>query len=340
MIEIMSSVAMAVLTSVALSPSDVKAGDAQVTLYSRTHLERIEPLIKNFEKETGIKVNFVFEEEIDDRLIIEGENSPADVLLTTEIGRINKFSKMKLVQPIKSKAVDKNVPAIYRAKSKEWYAISLRARAVFTSKERVGALPADFNYLDLAKPEYKGKVCMREGKHASNQSLIASLIEHYGEGKTKEFLKGLKANLVQKPAGKDRQQIKLINDGKCDYALAGSNFSGRMLSNPVQKKWAESAVVNFPNGENGVHMNITAVALAKYAPNKANALKFIEYLTSERGQAQYAELNYEYPVKSGLSASDFVQSLGKITLDQTDLNVLLRYNRRALELLKEVKFDN
>lgn len=328
------------LTASALATSTHALASNEVNVYSYRQPYLIEPMLKEFEKETGTKVNVIFANKgLEERVKQEGELSPADVLLTVDISRVMKIVNSGVSQPISSAVLEKNIPAQYRDSQGAWFGLTKRARAIYTSKDRVGKLPAGFDYLDLAKPEYKGKVCVRSGKNAYNVSLFASMIAHYGEETTKKFLEGLKANLAQKPQGGDRDQVKAIKEGICDYSLGNSYYYGKMLDDEKQREWAESAIINFPMGKFGTHLNISGVTLAKYAPNKENAIKLIEYLSSDKAQALYAELNHEYPVKEGVEPSKLVKGWGTFTPDTLKLEEIATYYDKALKLVDEVKFD-
>ncbi|PIE46416.1 MAG: ABC transporter substrate-binding protein [Gammaproteobacteria bacterium] len=215
---------------------------------------------------------------------------------------------MGLLQPLSSKTIDENIPANLRGK--DWIALTTRARAVYSSKKRVGRLPASFDYLDLAKPEWKGRICTRPGAHPYNLSLIASIIANHGKEAAKTWLEGLKANLARKPQGSDRAQVKAIKEGICDLSLGNSYYFGKMITNekkPEQKDWANSVFINFPNQEStGTHINISGAGLAKYAPHKDEAMKLINFLTGDTAQKMYAEVNFEYPVKKGVRRSNVI----------------------------------
>lgn len=331
--------ALALALSAVVSTTAVAANEVNVYSYRQPYL--IEPMLKAFEQETGIKVNVIFADKgLVKRVIEEGELSPADVLLTVDISRVMEIVKAGLAQPVQSELLEKNIPAQYRDSADQWFALTTRARAIYTSKDRVGQLPADFTYYDLAKPELKGKVCVRSGKNAYNVSLVASMIAHDGEEKARAFLQGLKANLAQKPQGGDREQVKAIKEGICDYSLGNSYYFGKMLDDEKQRSWAEAVYINFPNQkEKGTHVNISGVAIAKYAPNKANAVKLVEYLSGDKAQQLYAEKNHEYPVKENVPASKLVQSWGSFTADKIPLEKVAENYDKALKLIDEVKFD-
>ncbi|TDQ56409.1 iron(III) transport system substrate-binding protein [Mesocricetibacter intestinalis] len=333
------------ITALATTLSALIGGQAlaaeSVNVYSYRQPYLIEPMLKNFEKETGIKVNVIFADKgLVERVKREGELSPADVLLTVDIKRVMEIVNAGLAQPIDSAVLRENIPSQYRDSQNQWFALTTRARAIYTSKERVGKLPADFTYYDLAKPELKGKVCVRSGKNAYNVSLIASMIAHDGEAKAKEFLQGLKANLAQKPQGGDRDQVKAVKEGVCDYALGNSYYLGKMLEDDKQHSWAQAVHINFPNQNlQGTHVNISGIAIAKYAPNKQNAIKLAEYLSADKAQHQYAELNHEYPVKTGVAPSELVRSWGEFKADKVPLEKIAQNYDKALKLIDEVKFD-
>ena len=333
---------MLTLSALALStlaPSVMAAEEVNVYSYRQPFL--IEPMFNEFTKETGIKVNVKFAKEgIAEKLAQEGEYSPADIVLTSEFSRLFELSDKKLTQPVNSSVIDENIPAQYRDSNDEWFALTIRTRSVYSSRDRVGKLGDDFNYLDLAKPEYKGKICTRSGKHPYNIALVASMVANYGEAETKTWLEGLKANLARKPQGNDRDQVRAIKEGLCDLSLGNSYYLGKMLQDKEQKTWAESVYINFP-GQNaqGTHVNVSGMAMAKYAPNRDNALKLMEFLTGETAQHMYAEVNFEYPVKPGVKRSELVASWGDFKSDSLPLEEIADNHTVAIKLLDEVKFD-
>lgn len=331
--------ASAILLGLAAPQAAMAAEEVNVYSYRQPFL--VEPMFKEFTAETGIKVNVKFAKEgLAEKLQQEGEYSPADVLLTTDISRLVELADKKLVQPVDSKVIEQNVPAQFRDNEDEWFALTMRARNVYSSRDRVGKLPAEFDYKDLAKPEWKGKICTRSGKHPYNISLVSSMIAHYGEAETKTWLEGVKANLARKPQGNDRAQVKAVKEGLCDLAIGNSYYLGNMLNDESQKAWAESVYINFPGQQaNGTHVNVSGMAMAKYAPNKANAQKLMEFLTGDKAQHMYAEVNYEYPVKEGVARSELVASWGDFKSDTLSLEKVAEYHTAAIKLMDEVKFD-
>lgn len=331
--------ALSAIACSVLAPSVMAAEEVNVYSYRQPFL--IEPMFKEFTQETGIKVNVKFAKEgIAEKLAQEGEYSPADVILTSEFSRLFELSDKGLTQPVNSRVIDENIPAQYRDSSEEWFALTVRTRSVYSSRDRVGKLGDDFDYLDLAKPEYKGKICTRSGKHPYNIALVAAMIANHGEAQTKTWLEGLKANLARKPQGNDRDQVRAIKEGLCDLSLGNSYYLGKMLEDKEQKSWAESVYINFP-GQNvqGTHVNVSGMAMAKYAPNRDNAVKLMEFLTGETAQHMYAEVNYEYPVKPGVERSKLVASWGEFKSDSLPLEQIADNHAAAIKLLDEVKFD-
>ncbi|BCV44000.1 Fe(3+) ABC transporter substrate-binding protein [Shewanella algae] len=315
------------------------AAAGEVTVYSYRQEFLVKPILDDFSQATGVKVNFVFAKDgIADRLAREGRLSPADLVLTSDFSRLQELVDKQLVKQVESDTLKQNIPAQYRDPEGNWYALTMRVRNLYSSKERLG--PLAINYEDLADARYKGKVCMRSGKHPYNIALVASMIAHHGEADAKSWLQGLKSNLARKPQGNDRAQVQAVKEGLCDIAIGNSYYYGKMLQDPKQRPWAEAAVINFPNQENrGAHINVSGMALAKHAPNSADALKLMEYLSSDAAQQSYAEVNMEYPVKVDVPVSELVASWGDFKADDLPVYKLAEHHQAALRLLDEVKFD-
>lgn len=323
-----------------LTISSFAAAADEVNVYSFRQPFLIEPIMKKFTAETGIKVNILFAKDgLIERVKREGELSPADLVLTTDISRLMKLTNESLTQPVDSKVLSENIPSQYRDPNQHWFALTTRVRNIYSSSERIGPTP-NISYQDLASPEFKGKICTRSGKHAYNVSLVASVIAHEGQANAKVWLEGLKANLARKPQGNDRAQVKAVKDGLCDYALGNNYYLGKMLADPKQVSWAEAVNINFPNQQTtGSHVNVSGVVLAKYAPNKENAVKLMEFLSDDLAQQIYAEVNYEYPVKESVQPSKLVASWGTFKADMLPLSEIAKQHEAAVKLLDEVKFD-
>ncbi|MFC1237045.1 Fe(3+) ABC transporter substrate-binding protein [Vibrio sp. F74] len=330
---------LSVLVLVSISSPTFAAEEVNVYSYRQPFL--VEPMFNEFTKETGIKVNVKFAKKgLAEKLQQEGEYSPADVILTTDISRLAELVEKDVVQPVQNDVIEQNVPAQYRDSKDEWFALTLRSRNVYSSRDRVGKLGAEFDYADLANPEYKGKICTRSGKHAYNVSLVSAMIAHKGEAETKTWLEGVKANLARKPQGNDRGQVKAIKEGLCDVSLGNSYYLGKMVNDKEQKAWADAVYINYPNqNTTGTHVNVSGMAMAKYSPNKENAVKLMEFLTGDIAQKMYAEVNFEYPVKEGVKRSELVASWGDFKADDLALEEIAANHSKAVKLLDEVKFD-
>ncbi len=310
-----------------------------VTVYSYRQPFLVEPMLERFTEETGIQTQVVFAQTgLEERLKREGRLSPADLVLTTDISRLATLVEMGLSQPVESEVLNRNIPSQYRAPDNQWFALTLRARNVYTPKDRLG--PVALSYEDLAKPEFAGKICMRSGKNAYNVALIASMIAHHGEAGAKTWLEGVKANLARKPQGNDRAQIKAVAEGVCDYAIGNSYYYGAMLKDPQQRPFAEQVVINFPNqADRGTHINVSGAVVAKHAKNFEGAKALLEFLTQPEAQSVYAELNAEYPVNPAVAPSQMVASWGQFKADPLPVYQLSVYHAAAMKLLDEVRFD-
>ncbi|HJZ42142.1 MAG TPA: Fe(3+) ABC transporter substrate-binding protein [Hyphomicrobiaceae bacterium] len=315
----------------------------EVNIYSYREPQLIDPLLKAFTEKTGIKPNVVYAAAgLNERLAAEGQNSPADLLFTVDAGRLSEAKDAGLTQPVDSAALERSVPAQVRDPGKHWFGLTMRSRVVYASKERVKQ--DAITYEELADPKWKGKICVRSGQHVYNTSLIATIIAHKGEAAAEQWLKGLKANLAHKPAGGDREQARDIASGKCDLALGNTYYMALMTKNeknPEQKDWAKAVKLIFPNAnDRGSHVNISGMALAKHAPNKANALKLMEFLASDEAQKIYANANNEYPVNPKVAPSETVQSFGMLKPDALPLENIAKYRKKASELVDKVGFDS
>jgi iron(III) transport system substrate-binding protein len=317
------------------------AQSGEVNVYTYRESKLIQPLFDAFTKDTGIKVNVISASSgLEQRIKTEGSNSPADVLLTVDIARIEEAVRAGISQPIKSDVLDKAVAPQYRDPEGHWYGISMRARVVYASKERVPQ--SAISYEELADPKWKGKVCIRSGQYIYNNALFAAFIAHHGEAKTEEWLKGLKANLAQKPSGGDREVARDIAAGKCDIGVGNTYYWALMLNKEADRKpWAEATKVILPTFQGGgTHVNLSAVVLARYAPNKANAMKLIEWLAGDPAQHMYADMNYEYPVRPGIEINPTIAGYGKLDADKIPLSKIADHKKAAANLVDKVGFDN
>ena len=329
------------LALVAAGPA-VATPQGEVNIYSYREPQLIDPLLKFFTEKTGIKANVVFASAgLNERLAAEGQNSPADLLFTVDAGRLSEAKDAGLTQPVDDAALKGAIPQQFRDPANHWFGLTMRSRVVYASKDRVKQ--DTITYEELADPKWKGKICIRSGQHVYNTSLIATIIAHKGEEFAEAWLKGVKANLAQRPAGGDREQARDIHSGKCDIALGNTYYMALMArneKNPEQKEWGNAIKPLFPNAnDRGSHVNISGMAMAKHAPNKANAVKLMEFLSSEQAQKIYATANNEYPVNSKVEPSDIVKSWGRLKPDALPLENIAKYRKKASELVDKVQFD-
>jgi iron(III) transport system substrate-binding protein len=307
---------------------------SEVNVYSHRHYDTDKQLYKMFEEKTGIKVNVVNADAnaLIKRLESEGEKSPADVLITVDAGRLYQAKSKELIQPIESKYLMEVVPENMRDEDNKWFALTKRVRAFI--------VPIDSNieiktYEDLIKPEYKKMIMVRSSNHVYNQSMLAAVIAHYGEEYALKWAQGVVENMARKPRGNDRYQVKAVANGIGKIAIANTYYVGKMIDN---KDIAESEAVKkvkiiFPKFENGgTHINVSGAGVAKYAPNKENAIKFIEFLLSPEAQDLFANGNFEYPVAKGVKKNDVVSSWGTFEDDNISINTMGKYNINAVKI--------
>jgi len=313
----------------------------EINVYSYRQPELLKPLTDAFEAETGIKTNVLFAKNgLVDRLSSEGQNSPADVLLTVDVGRLDAMKNANIWQAIPAELTS-GIPAEFVDTDGAWVALSMRARVFYVSKERVEETA--MSYADLADPKWQGRVCTRSGQHSYTIGLVASQIANNGVEATKAWLEGVRDNLARKPTGNDRAQVKAIYSGECDIAIGNTYYMGQMVTNeqePEQKDWAASVRLIYPDADQSkTHVNISGVGLAKNAPNLENAKKFIAFLLSEEAQSIYAGTNFEFPVVPGVPASELVASWGELKADSLPLVDIAHKRDAASKLVDEVKFD-
>ncbi|MGI9349931.1 MAG: Fe(3+) ABC transporter substrate-binding protein [Rhizobiaceae bacterium] len=321
----------------------INASAESVNIYSYRQPDLIAPLLDAFTKETGIKTQVQFlKKGMIEKLEAEGQNSPADIILTTDIGRLSGIADKELTQAVTNETINANIPDSFREPTGQWFGLTTRGRVVYASRDRVDQ--NEITYEEMADPKWKGRVCTRSGQHAYNVALIASMIANKGSEFTEEWLTGLKNNLARKPDGNDRAQAKGIYSGECDLGIGNTYYVGLMQNNeknPEQKEWAKSIKILFPNSQGrGTHVNLSGMALAKHAPNKDTAIKLMEFLSSAKAQEIYAEQVYEYPVMPGGKLSDTVAGFGDMKADKLSLDKIAKLRKEASRLVDKVGYDN
>lgn len=317
----------------------------EVNIYTTREPGLIQPLLDAYTEKTGVKVNTIFVKEgLAERVAAEGANSPADVMMTVDFGNLIDLVDKGLGQPVKSSALEAAIPANLRDADGRWFALSMRARVAYVSKERLGDLKA-LTYEDLADPKWKGRICIRSGQHPYNTSLLAAVIAKDGSEAAKAWLTGLKANLARKPSGGDREGARDVLAGICDVAVGNSYYVGLMRSGkggPDQQKWGDAINVVLPTFAKGggTHVNVSGAVVAKNAPNKDEAVKLLEFLVSDEAQGLYAKANFEYPVKAGAPLDPILASFGPLKVDEHPLADISKNRKAASALVDEVGFDN
>jgi len=329
------------LTGAALFSAQALA--AEVNVYTTREPGLILPLLDAYTQKTGVKVNTVLVKDgLLERVRAEGDKSPADILMTVDIGNVLDLVDAGVTQAVDSSTLKSVIPAHLRGANDHWFALSMRARVLYVAKELD---VKTFTYEELADPKWKGKVCIRSGQHAYNTALTAAMIAHDGLEATKQWLRGVKANLGRKATGGDRDVARDILGGICDIGIANSYYVGRMRNAEAgsdARKWGDAINVVLPTFAKGggTHVNVSGASVAKHAPNRDEAVKLLEYLVSEDEQHLYARANYEYPVRAGVQLDPVIASFGTLQTDALRLTEINKYRKDASRLVDKVGFDN
>lgn len=314
-----------------------------LNLYSARHYQTDEALYENFTKQTGIKLNRIElgDEPLLQRLKSEGANSPADVILLVDAARLWRAQIDGLFQPVQSKTLESAIPASLRANDGSWFGFSTRARVVVYNKASVKAEDVD-TYEELADPKNKGKVCTRSGSHPYMLSLIGAMVERSGEAATENWAKGVVANMARPPRGGDTDQIRAVASGECGAAITNTYYWVRLMrsSDPKDKDVVSKVGFVWPNQQtSGTHVNISGGGVARHAPNRANAIRFLEYLASPQAQSYFANGNNEWPVVKGAElANPELASLGKFKVEQVPISSIGKGQIAAQRILDRVGY--
>ena len=315
------------------------AKDQVVNVYTHRHYEPDQNIFKMFEEKTGIKVKVInaSADELIQKMKMEGKQSPADVLITVDAGRLSRAKDLGLLQTIESEILEKSIPAYLQDIDNQWFGITKRARVIAYAKDRVK--PEELStYEDLVSEKWKGKILIRSSSNIYNQSLMASIIANDGEVVAKKWAEGIVANMARAPKGSDRDQVKAVVAGEGDLAIVNSYYIGKMLNSPdpEEVKAAKQIGLFFPNQEDrGTHINVSGAGVAKYAPNKENAILFIEFLISEEAQQIFTNANYEYPVLVRVAPVQDIKDWGDFKEDNLGLNKLGENNKKAVLIFDE-----
>jgi iron(III) transport system substrate-binding protein len=332
----------ALLFAAACAAAPALAAD-EVNIYTTREPGLIQPLLDTFTEETGIATNTVFVESgIAERLQAEGVNSPADIVMVVDYGMLIDMVERGLTQAVDSDVLNAAVPENLRGPDGHWYAMSMRARVIYASKDRVE--DESMTYEDLADPKWKGRVCLRSGQHPYNNALFSAMIAKAGAAATEEYLTALRDNLGRTAGGGDRDVARDILADICDIGVGNSYYVGLMRSGrggPEQEEWGDAIKVILPTFDDGAgtHVNVSGAVVAKNAPNKENAVKLLEFLVSPEAQAIYAKGNYEYPVLAGAEVDPIIAALGDLKVDSLPLHEIYEHRDEASELVDKVGFD-
>ena len=316
----------------------------EVNIYTSRHYDADDILYEEFTKETGIKVNIISGSgsALMERLKSEGDNSPGDVFFTVDAGNLSKFQKEGFFQSIKSKKIKSVVPEELRGPNDEWISIAKRARVIFYNPKNVSENELkNLSYEDLSDPKWKGRIVIRSSSNMYNQSLVASIISNNGIAATEKWAKAFVSNFARKPQGNDRSQILAVANGEADIAIANTYYLGLMLSGrggEEQEAAGSKVKIYFPNQDNrGAHVNVSGGGVLKNAPNKANAIKFLEFLLSEKAQIHIVNNTFEYPVLDTVMPNSLIAQFGTdFKIDNTSVADFGDLNPEAVRLMDRV----
>lgn len=327
------------LAFVSLGLGSVHAGE-EVNLYTNRHYDTDKEILNEFTKETGIEVNVLKgdSDQLIERMAREGESTSADLLITADAGRLHRAKKRGLLQPITTPVLKNNVPENLKDKENYWYGLTMRARVIVYSKERVNHEELN-SYKDLTSSKWKDEILVRSSSNIYNQSLLASFIAIHGEEWAEDWAAGIVDNMARRPKGNDRAQATAVASGEGDIAIMNTYYLGKMINsdNPAEVEVAKNIAIHFPSQDKeGTHINVSGIGMIKYAPNKENAIKLMEYLSSKSAQKSFASANYEYPVNPEVEPSKLLKSWGEFNLQDINLTNLGIYNDKAVKIFNKV----
>ncbi len=319
-----------------LSFTSVVGATGEVNLYTNRHYDTDELLLQEFEEDTGIKVNVLKggSDELIEKISREGKDTSADLLITADAGRLHRAKTMGLLQPVKSEVLFENVPDNLRDKENYWFGLTMRGRVIVYDKDSVNEDDLS-SYEDLKDEKWKGEILVRSSSNIYNQSLLASFIELYGRDWAVNWAEGIVENMARKPQGNDRAQATAVVAGQGEIAIMNTYYLGKMLnsSNQEEVKVAKQLEIFFPEK---THINVSGIGLTKYAKNKENAVRLMEYLTSKKAQEMFAKANYEYPVNSEVEPSELLKSWGEFKTQDINLSSLGENNKEAYMIFNQV----
>lgn len=314
-------------------------GQAEVNVYSARQEILIRPQLDAFTAMTGVRVNLVSgkDDALIERLRAEGPNSPADLLLTVDVGRLVRAKQTGLLQAVKSESLIAPIPTQYRDSESFWFGLAVRSRVIYFSPERVDVAELS-TYEDLADDRWRGLICIRSSSNVYNQSLLASLIVNLGVVEAEAWAARMVKNMARPPQGGDRDQISAVAAGECDIAVGNTYYYAGMLNGTDRERETASGVRLFWPNQNGrgAHVNVSGGGVAAYAPNRENAILLLEYLVSEEAQRIYAEVVYEYPVRANVPVAPTLSEFGEFKADTIDLEEVAAHQAEALRIFDRV----
>lgn len=330
------------LAALLLSTAAPAFAESELNLYSSRHYDTDERLYSDFEELHGVTINRIEgnADELLARMQAEGRNSPADILITVDTSRLARAKDAGVLQPVDSEILEARIPANLQDADNQWFGFSQRARIFFYDKEAVTAPPA--TYLDLADPAYEGMVCIRSSSNTYNQTLLASIIENHGEQVARDWAQGVVNNMARDPQGGDTDQIRGVASGECQIAVSNTYYFARAIRTEVEGVSAEIDNIGwlFPSQEaEGAHMNLSGAGIAAYAPNRDNAVLFLEYLASDQAQAYFSAGNDEYPTVATAELAPNVSTLGTFKADDVDLSDVAKNLPLAQQIFNEVGWE-
>jgi len=316
---------------------------AEINVYSHRHYDSDAVLFEKFTKESGIKVNVVkgSADQLIQRLISEGKNSPADILLTVDAGRLHRAKEAGILQPVKSKKLQQNVPPSMSDPDGHWYGMTVRARVIVYAKGRVK--PNELStYEDLASPKWRARIAVRSSSNIYNQSLLASIIAANGPDKALSWAKAVRKNMVRAPRGSDRDQARTVASGLADVAVINTYYLGILANSTTSadREVVKKVGVFFPNQKGrGAHVNVSGGGVTSSSKNKKEAIQFLEFLTNPQSQKTFGEQNYEYPVKIETNRSKLLESWGPFKADKVNLSILGTKNSEAVKIFDRAGWE-
>jgi len=301
----------------ALLYSGIASAGNELVVYSARNEQLIKPMFDAYTKETGVNIKFITDKEgaLLQRLKAEGENTPADMLITVDAGNLWEAAREGLLKEVQSRILSANIPAHLRDPGNQWFGLSVRARTIFFNNQKVK--PAELStYEDLGSPKWKGRVCLRSSKKVYNQSLVAMMIGEHGEARAEQIVKSWVANLATDPYADDTKMLEAIAAGQCDVGIANTYYFGRLM----EKKPGLTLGIFWPNQKaNGVHVNVSGAGITKHAKHEKEAIKLLEWLSSDKAQNLFADVNFEYPANPAIKTDPAVTAWGPFK--QNPLNV-------------------